>query len=438
MQDKPIKLNVTMPVAFRDLWTPSRYKIYHGGRGGAKSWAFASALLAIGASRKVRVLCARELQKSVKDSVHRLLSDIIAADPILAGLYEVQQTAIIGRNGTNFAFCGLRHNAAEIKSYEGVDYCWVEEAQSVSDASWEILIPTIRQHKSEIWLSFNPRSPTDPTWQKFIVNPRPDSIIRKVNYDDNPFFPDVLDAERRHCEATDPEAYQHIWLGGFDTRYSGSVYARWVQDALDDGRTCQLDPALPVHTAWDLGFDDATAIVFWQRTGSECRIVDAYEASGEDICHYCDVLDARGYGYGNHYVPHDAANKLLAAGGRSIVQQMHERGYKSRVVAATSQQNQIEALRAVLGKTWWCQDKCKDLIHAAMSYHFDYDEERKVFKTHPEHDFSSHYCDALEIIGQVWQKEKAQVEKTIARFVNHQTADELFWGDEGKKQWKRI
>lgn len=419
--------------------TPARYKIYYGGRGSGKSFAFATALLAMGMTRKIRVLCARELQKSIRDSVHKLLSDLIAADPILEASYEVLTTAIRHKyNGTEFAFVGLRHNAAEIKSYEGVDVCWVEEAQAVSGQSWEVLIPTIRKPNSEIWLSFNPRNPTDPTWRRFVLSPPPDAVTIKCSWRDNPFFPNVLDVERQHCLKADPEAYAHIWEGEFDTRYSGSVYARWVQDALDAGRVCQLDPDLPVHTAWDLGYDDATAIVFWQRSGQECRIVDAYEASGEDIGHYCDVLDARGYNYGNHYVPHDAANKLLAAGGRSIVQQMHERGYKARIVAATSQQNQIEALRKVLRATWWDKDRCQDLIHAAMSYHFPYDDERQVFKSTPDHDFSSHYCDALEIIGQVWQSEREISKKPIARFVNHQTADEVFWGDEGKNQWKRI
>lgn len=423
-------LVIDLPEVFGDLFAPARFKVFYGGRGGAKSWAFAVALLAIGLSRPIRVLCARELQTSIKDSVHKLLSDMIAAQPLLAAHYEVQQAVIRGRNGTEFVFKGLKHNASEIKSYEGVDYVWVEEAQAVSDNSWEILIPTIRKPGSEIWLCFNPKNPTDPTWQKFVAKQRPGSIVKKVGWRDNPFFPDVLEAERQYCQQHEPDSYAHIWEGDFDTRFSGAVYARWVQDAIDAGRTGEVyDPTLPVHTAWDLGYDDSTAIVFWQRSGAECRIIDCYESSGQDVEHYCSVIKSRPYTYGDHYVPHDAANKLLAAGGRSIVQQMHGLGVPSRVVSATSQQNQIEALRLVLRSTWWDTDKCSDLIHAAMDYHFEYDEDRKTFKSTPYHGWSSHYCDALEIIGQVWQKEKPADKPQKPRFLNDMTAKELFWGD---------
>lgn len=410
------------------MFTPSRYKIYWGGRGGAKSWAFAIALLTIGYSRPIRVLCARELQTSIKDSVHKLLSDVINQYPHFAAHYEIQQTVIKGKNGTEFSFKGLKHNASEIKSYEGVDYVWVEEAQAVSDNSWEVLIPTIRKEGSEIWICFNPKNPTDPTWRRFVEKQRAGSIVKKVGWRDNPFFPSVLEMERQECLKNEPDSYEHIWEGAFDTRFSGAVYAKWVQAAFDEGRVFSsvYDAALPVYTAWDLGYDDATAIVFYQRAGKECRIIDAYEASGEDIEHYCRVVSSKPYRYADHFVPHDAANKLLAAGGRSIVQQMHALGVQTRVVAATSQQNQIEALRKVLVNCYWDKDKCSDLIHAAMAYHFEYDEDRKTFKSKPNHDWSSHYCDALEIIGQVWQEEKmAQNRNILPKPLQEMTFNEI-------------
>ncbi len=408
-------LQIDIPEAFSDLFTPSRYKVFWGGRGGAKSWAFAIALLTIGYSRQIRVLCARELQTSIKDSVHKLLGDIIAQYPAFAAHYEVQEKVIKGKNGTEFNFKGLKFNASGIKSYEGVDYVWVEEAQAVSDNSWEYLIPTIRKEGSEIWICFNPKNPTDPTWRRFVERQRAGSIVKKVGWRDNPFFPSVLELERLECLKNEPDSYEHIWEGAFDTRFSGAVYAKWMQAAFDEGRVFNgvYDASLPVHTAWDLGYDDATAIIFWQRAGKECRVIDAYEASGEDVEHYCQVVKSKPYRYGDHFVPHDAANKLLAAGGRSIVHQMHALGVQTRVVAATSQQNQIEALRKVLVNSYFDKDKCADLIHAAMSYHFEYDEDRKTFKSKPLHDWSSHYCDALEIIGQVWQEEKVAQGKSI-------------------------
>ena len=207
-----MKIDFEMPQALAGLMKPARYKVTYGGRGAGKSFTIASWLDIYGVKRPIRVLCAREYQVSIRDSVHRLLADRIAALG-LSQFYTVTQTSIIGTNGTEFIFKGLHHNAQEIKSMEGVDICWVEEASSVSAESWDVLIPTIRKPGSEIWLSFNPLSPDDATWTRFVKNPPPGAWVQKVLYSDNPWFPAVLDEERRHLQEIDPELYQHIWLG---------------------------------------------------------------------------------------------------------------------------------------------------------------------------------------------------------------------------------
>ena len=170
---------VRLPAVFARLFEPHRYKVAYGGRGGAKSWAFADALLTIAMQRPVRVLCARELQRSIRDSVHRLLADRIRARG-LDNFFEVTDSAIRCATGSAFGFAGLRHNAAELKSYEGVDICWVEEGQKVSRESWDILIPTIRREGSEIWISLNPDGPNDPTYTDFVLNPPPDTLLIKA------------------------------------------------------------------------------------------------------------------------------------------------------------------------------------------------------------------------------------------------------------------
>ena len=197
------------------MFRPSRYKVYYGGRGGAKSWAIARALLILGSARKLRILCAREFQTSIADSVHKLLSEQID-EMGLTQWYDVQKTRIVGTNGTEFIFKGLRHNVQEIKSTEGVDICWVEEAQTVSEDSWSVLVPTIRQPSSEIWVSFNPLDDSDPTYKRFVLNPPPNSVVKKVSWRDNPWFPQVLRDEMEYLRRVDPEAYQHVWEG--DTR----------------------------------------------------------------------------------------------------------------------------------------------------------------------------------------------------------------------------
>lgn len=432
---------IRIPEAFRDLFAPKRYKVYYGGRGGAKSWAFAAALIITGMQRPIRVLCARELQISIADSVHKLLADLIRSNN-LEGFYTIQERTIKGANGTEFLFKGLKHNATEIKSTEGIDFCWVEEAEKVSNNSWELLIPTIRKDNSEIWISFNPKNPTDPTYQRFVFQQHEDVLLRKVSYRDNPFFPEVLMKEMEKLKASDHEAYLHIWEGEFDTRYFGGVYSKWIADMSTKGRILPglYDVGLPVHTAWDLGYDDATAIWFWQLAGKEVRLIDYYENSGQDIEHYCDVVKGRGYAhYGDHYVPHDAANKLLAAGGRSIVQQAYALGVKMRVVAATSMMNGIEAARKVLESTWADADKCKDGLHALQQYQFEYDEDKQTFKSTPIHDWSSHPSDAFEIIGQVMREKAKPEDKPKPKFFQDLTAKDLFFPDKPhNKPYERI
>ena len=184
---------IRFPKKFEALFQPekTRYRIFYGGRGGAKSWCFARALLAKGTKDPMRILCAREFQTSIKDSVHKLLSDQIYALG-MESFYEITQTTIRGINGTEFIFAGIKNNTNNIKSIEGIDICWVEEAQSVSANSWNVLIPTIRKQDSEIWVSFNPELPTDETWKRFVENPPESSVVVKVNWNDNPWFPETL------------------------------------------------------------------------------------------------------------------------------------------------------------------------------------------------------------------------------------------------------
>jgi len=215
MADKT-QIQINIPEAFQELFIPARYKSYRGGRGGAKSYAFADALILLSAQRPLRILCARELQTSIRESVHQLLETRINKLGVRE-LFDVQKSTILGNNGTEFIFKGIRFNISEIKSMEGIDICWVEEAQNVSKSSWEILNPTIRtgEHleNSEIWLSWNVGTEEDATYQRFVTNPPPDCISRLVNYPDTPFFPEVLRKEMEWCKQVDYQAYLNIWEG---------------------------------------------------------------------------------------------------------------------------------------------------------------------------------------------------------------------------------
>jgi phage terminase large subunit len=189
-----------------------RYKSFYGSRGGAKSWAFARALLCIAATQKIRVLCTREFQSSIAESVHKLLC--IQIEQLgLQEYYTIQKNSIVSSCGSEFIFKGLCFNIQEIKSLEDIDICWVEEAQSTSEESWQVLIPTIRKEGSEIWLSWNTGEVKDPTYQRFVVSPPPDCISIKVGWRDNKYFPETLRKEKDYCQLVDPDAYDHIWEG---------------------------------------------------------------------------------------------------------------------------------------------------------------------------------------------------------------------------------
>ena len=221
-------MQVTFPTAYKELFRPHRYKVYYGGRGGGKSWQFARALILLGYDRKLRILCTREIQRSISDSVHKLLTEQIDALE-LSYFYTVTRDSIRGANGTEFIFKGLHANSQEIKSTEGVDICWIEEAMSVSEDSWAILIPTIRKEGSEIWVTFNPDSEKDPVYQRFLVNGAAGAYIRKVNFSENPHFPDVLRKEMEWLKSRDYQAYLHIWEGEVKRHSNALVFGNYFK-----------------------------------------------------------------------------------------------------------------------------------------------------------------------------------------------------------------
>jgi phage terminase large subunit len=195
------------------LFEPWRFKVCWGGRGSAKSWSIALVLIILAYSRKLRILCARELQTSIKDSVHKLLCDQIENLGLSKHFYVTETQIKCIRTGSEFFFRGIRRNAAEIKSMEAIDICWLEESQSISKESLDLLIPTVRKEGSEIWFSLNPLDASDEVYRRFIIKPPANAKVVKVNYTENPFFPQVLDDERIECLRRDPESYDNIWLG---------------------------------------------------------------------------------------------------------------------------------------------------------------------------------------------------------------------------------
>jgi phage terminase large subunit len=226
-------MQVNLPEWAESLFKPSRYKAFYGGRGSGKSHSAATALVIQAAQQPLRILCAREIQKSIKDSVKRLIDDKIA-ECGLSGHFESTETEIRGRNGSLFLFAGLRTNPDSIKSMEGLDRAWVEEANRASQRSLDLLIPTLRKEGSELWFGWNPEFATDPVDAMFRGGePPPDSIILPVNYWNNPWFPDVLRQELDFDRRRDPDKYAHVWLGKYSVRSEARVFKNWRVEQFD-------------------------------------------------------------------------------------------------------------------------------------------------------------------------------------------------------------
>ena len=211
----------------------ARYIAVKGGRGSGKSRSVATALNLRAAAKPLRILCVREIQKSIRDSSKRLLDD--DAERIgLTSFYNSLETEVRGANGSLFLFAGLRHNIDSIKSMEGIDICWVEEAQSVSKTSLETLIPTIRKPGSQIIFTWNPKHESDPIEEMFGRDDLPpDSRLHTVNYTDNPWFPDVLQKEAAYDLSRDPEKYNHVWMGGYLRNSESRVFKNWTVEEFE-------------------------------------------------------------------------------------------------------------------------------------------------------------------------------------------------------------
>lgn len=468
------RIKAEFPEKLRFLFEPSRYKVLHGGRGGAKSWGVARALLIQGTQRPLRVLCAREFQNSIRDSVHKLLGDQVSALG-LSAFYDVQAQAIIGLNGTEFAFEGLRQNAGRIRSYEGIDRAWVEEGHAVSKGSWDILIPTVRKEGSEIWVTFNPEFEDDDTFVRFIGSPPRSAVVREVNWRDNPWFPEVLEEERQDLKRRDPNSYDHVWEGKCRQWLEGAIYANELRRAYDEKRITVVpyDPASPVFTAWDLGHTDDTAIWWYQLIHGELHVLESYASNGGTLSEYAtqilgrkveidlvadgvvarlgepieELSHRRAYRYAKHWLPHDARAKTLAAKGKSIIEQLAAAltWDALSIVPDLGLEDGIQAARATFPRVWMDAAGCADGLKALRRYKREMQPDEVSLQRRPKHDWTSHYADAWRMLCVAWragltEKPKPTAKDEIAKAAAHVPtfAEMEKWNDQKRNHRPRV
>ncbi|MGC8534914.1 MAG: PBSX family phage terminase large subunit [Rhizomicrobium sp.] len=403
-------LRVELPQRFRFLLDLHPYKVAYGGRNGLKSWSFADAILALGSSQQLRVVCCREVMKSLTDSCHKLLSDRIQALG-LGGFYAVFENKIRGRNGTEIIYAGLSDQTDEsIKSFEGADVCWVEEAQGVTDGSWSKLLPTIRKENSEVWVSFNPDLESDATYRRFVLNPPPGAVVVKSNYDYAQacgFMTDKQEALRLHDKSTmTVDEYENIWEGKPRLTVAGAIYSREVVQAITDGRIrpTPYDPRFPVHTVWDLGWNDAMSIIMVQKPApSALNIINYMEDSFLTYAEFVRDLNALGYVWGTDWLPHDGENKDPKS-GKSAKQVLQGLGRKSvRIIGRGDVESGIRTARMLFPRLYidnTARARPKGFLGAERLVECLKNYKRNVPKSTgepatPAHDQFSHGADAF-------------------------------------------
>ena len=396
------------------LFEPHRYKVAYGGRGSGKSWSMARALLIKAANEPTRVLCAREIQKSIKQSVHTLLNDQIQSLG-LGAFYEVLESEIRGINGSTFSFTGLATNTVEsIKSFEGCDIVWVEEAQTVSKKSWDILIPTIRKPNSEIWISFNPNIDTDDTYQRFVVEPPENAKVVKVNYTDNPWFPEVLEIERQHSLKTNPD-YANIWEGDCKAAVDGAIYANEIREAQEGNRitTVPYDPMMKVHVVMDLGWNDSMSVILCQKGISDLRIIGYIEDDHRTLDSYSAQLKNLSYNWGTMFLPHDGQSKDFKH-GISAEDIMKKLGWDIRIVPKQDIESGIKVARMNFHRIYF-DKSAQRLVECLKNYRRSINSATNEPGA-PLHDEFSHGADAFRYLctsidsmkNESWSKEKIQ------------------------------
>lgn len=399
-----MQLKIEVPKEFKvlfDLDSDLRHIVLYGGRASGKSTSVALSLLILGMNKKLRILCTREVQNSIADSVHKLLSDLISKYKL--NNWEVQKDIIRNKQtGSEIFFKGLHNNSQSIKSIEGIDIVWVEEAQSVSADSINTLVPTIRKAGSRLIWTFNRLTENDPVWELIVKKADNRTFVQKINSDaiESLLSKEIIE-EREKMRIDNPEMFEHVWLGEPMTAKTGSVFGKQLAQARNEGRITKVpyDASTGVYTAWDLGIGDSTVIWFFQVVGREIHFIDHYEGSNEDLGHYISYIQNKPYQYTTHFLPHDSKARELQT-GMTRVEFFNNHGiYNIEVLRPTNfslGQDDIDLVaRPKFSLCWFDEEKCQRGLECLRAYHYEYDDKNKLLRNKPEHDWSSHSSSAF-------------------------------------------
>jgi phage terminase large subunit len=412
------------------LFKPARLKIAYGGRGAGKTDGYAIALIILSLKMKLRILCLREIQNSIEESVKETIENYIDHYGLTDQFTIKDKSITCNRTGSRFIFSGLRHKINSIKSLAKIDIAWLEEANNTSKSSLDKLGPTIRgKHESskdglggpfkmgpEIWISFNPELEDDEVYNRYVLNKElyaPDFLpneingemeryayVVKINYTDNKWFPPDLRREMNLLKSNNYVKYLEVWEGFTKQTLDGAVYSDEILKTLKDGRRGKVphDPTKPVITAWDLGHSDKTAIWFIQRVGLEYNLIHYYENRLKKLPHYTEYMHSLPYNYSVIYQPHDADNETLAA--RSISTMTRKAFPNAKVVVVQRPSKKvvgINAARTIFELCNFDEANTADGWQCLTRYAYKVNEDTGNFSREPDHDTPwSHGADAFQ------------------------------------------
>lgn len=424
-----MELALSIPRKLRPLLEPARYKGAYGGRGGAKSHFFAEQIVKRCAIGPTRVVCIREVQNSIKDSVRQLLVDKIASLGV-GHLFTILDTEIRGPYNSLVIFKGMQsYNSENVKSLEAYDIAWVEEAQTLSQHSLDMLRPTIRKDGSELWFSWNPRYKTDAVDAFFRRNPPPGAISVMVNWRDNPWFPIALKRDMEHDRANDIDKYEHVWEGAYGSS-EGAILSRWVNEAEREGRISNdvvFDYDGPgIEISSDIGFRDTASWWYWQRRAKGFALLRYEGASGWDAEDWIDkiktILGGTQWPLACIHLPHDARVKTFQSKHSAVEKFLAAFGEKKvRIVPQSKKMDQIEAARTIIKRCEFQKDNCESGIDGLRAWEFEFNPDTQAFSREPLHNWASHPSDAFAYGCQVMEElaPPAEVPSNVRSFMVH-------------------
>lgn len=428
-----MRVDVQLPPKLIPVFSgPARYRGAYGGRGSAKTRSFAK-MAAIHAHRCAQagkegiVLCVREFMNSLDDSSMAEIKAAIRSEGWLLPHFDIGDTYIrTACKRVEFVFVGLSRHLDSIKSKARILLCWADEADPITETAWEKLIPTVREDDSEIWVTWNPEIEDSATDQRFRKDPPEGAKVVELNFRDNPWFPTVLDDERKSDKEKRPHSYGHIWDGDYKSHFEGAYFTSHLTAAREQGRitTVPEDPHMVVHLFTDIGGTGAKAdnFVFWaaQFIGLTIKVVNHYEQQGQTIGAHLLWLRKQGYEPGRVkiWLPHDGEQQEKTI-DTSYRKSFADAGYDVEVVPNQGRgaaMQRVEKAREHFSRIWIDETKCAGGLKAIAAYHEKRDEKRKI-GLGPNHDGSSHSADAFGLMCSVYEEPKQSAPLDLSRLM---------------------